>query len=288
MARSEHDLCSYELGNGRVIALGYYNDELRIRLKELTKRADGTYMQKDFKACSLKGDQWNLIMSSRAEISARVDVLKGLAQNGETQTWPLGEGKYVDVYKFGKHSTTLVDVRQFYTGDGQRKPTRYGIALKVKEWKELCGLCDAVGKKMVELTDGGLIERLLIDIMTRYIIVRITVVAQQNCHGCSIEHGSQNQHMVGGCLSDWVDIVDLYFDELFNSMPRDLITSTLMEVVRGLNLPTVSNAEELYKKQRRTTGKEKLRYSVTDGAVGDEIWNAKVEAVLEMRMTDNY
>jgi hypothetical protein len=285
--KGEHDLFSFELGNARVIAVGYYNDEVRIRVKELTSGEDGKYVQKQFKACSLNLFQWNMIINARDEITAQVDFLRGQPHNRETKTWPLDDGKYLDVYNFGKFSTTLVDFRHFFTGDGQRKPTRYGIALKAKEWKELCNVCDAVGKKMVEVTDPELPEKLIVDIMVRYIILRLPTLAQEKCHGCSIAHGSQKQHMSGGCMSEWPEIAELYFDELFNDMPRDMIISVLMEVVRKMNLPAVAKAGELYQKQRRAVTKEKIRCLVAEGALGNDIWNNKMEAVLLLRVAGN-
>jgi hypothetical protein len=287
-ARGETDLWCFELGNARVLTLGYHDNELRVRIKELCMKANGTFGQKEFKGTSLTLTQWRALVSAKEDISEHVNLLKTTKlKNAEAKTWPLGESKFVDTYNFGRYQTTLVDLRYYFTERSQRKPTRYGLALKVKEWEILCSINDLVCERIEKLLEKTFSEKLIRDIVTRYIILRIPQIAHERCHGCQIVHGSQKQHMLGGCLSEWEDVTSLYFDEIYNLIPRELIISVFCEVLVKLKIPADHNTENICKSLDQEAVKEHIRQTVTVGLGEDHFWSEKMEAVMLLRLTTN-
>lgn len=112
----------------------------------------------------------------------------------------------------------LVDFRVYYTRSHPIQPTRWGISLKYPEWQKLHDLIKKEDlRKIVNQAFGGKVRDL------------IETKASKDCYGCSVTHPSQKQHMERGCLSEWEDKWEAYFEESFHNVSREEIIEDLVK-----------------------------------------------------------
>lgn len=71
--------------------------------------------------------------------------------SGVSNKIELGNKKFVDVREFKGH--VLVDLREYYEKDGEMRPGKKGISLKVEEWEALKTNMDKISAKVEELVD---------------------------------------------------------------------------------------------------------------------------------------
>jgi hypothetical protein len=281
---SKLDLRLFELGNHRFLSLGYYKDEIRIRIKQMLQLEDGIFTQDAFKATSLTYDQWTAMREKMDEITDQINFVKRNPQNRDQRTWTLGDKKFVDVYNFGKYDTPFVDLRHYYMSgaESERKPTRYGIALKATEWNALSRIAGHIDDVIKSLTDPRMKARLATDIISKYVATRIAEHAQIQCYGCSVSHPSQVQHMSGGgCLSPWNEVVDTFFDEIFNDLSDQKLTSIAAEIIRKMNVPALGDWNAVFSALRAEAVKESIRCAIgSETFEPDELWKEALDELV--------
>jgi len=78
-----------------------------------------------FRLCVDEVDKSVTALGSKEAVNTRIHV---------------GGGYYVSVTS----GFQCVDMRRFYLRDGKLKPTREGVALRLSEWTDLCGLMQTI------------------------------------------------------------------------------------------------------------------------------------------------
>ena len=63
------------------------------------------------------------------------------------------------------------------------------------------------------------------------LIDRIYELARENCQGCKIQHGTQNQHL-GGCISHLPEIAPIYMESALKDCNIDLPLQDALELIK--------------------------------------------------------
>ena len=178
----------------------------------ITYDGDALSLQKGKRSVPFTLSHWNKLMRHIPEIQENLDQCKNIQL-------PLED----DLYVMTREITDLMYVG-FHTCVGQEMPDT-GINLTMEEWTDLLVVMESITEEVNEshlkppqfhLYD--LIHLTYIYILERDIIAR----AHSNCFGCENDSPGQRDHMSNGCLSEWNDMVHLYFTEAVTSFSRPL------------------------------------------------------------------
>lgn len=88
----------------------------------------------------------NKVVKTSASDSKKAKLSHGDVEETADGKICLGKMKHVDVRKF--KGQLYVDIREYYLADGDLKPGKKGISLKVDEWNKLKSIIDHIDEKV--------------------------------------------------------------------------------------------------------------------------------------------
>jgi hypothetical protein len=136
------DLGRAELGNERYAVVSVYDGSVRVHIRQYAGTGYPTKM-----GVSLSLDAWRTLTRNMAELSALIaetteSMEDGQCKDVKTFKVPLGDSVYLTYAS----DYRCVNVRRYFIPDGESVPvpTRWGLALKLIEWRALCEAVDFV------------------------------------------------------------------------------------------------------------------------------------------------
>lgn len=197
-----------DLSENITLTTGVYQGEKRIRMRNVNHAE---------KNISFSRPEWVFLMSLLEEINSFLLSLD--KTKTADKTWDIlrdaGGNKRVTAKKF-ESGAVIVDFRIFNFHISPELPTKFGIAITIKEWEQFFTQSHKIDDEL-----GN--HKQMRDSFKHVLKERILAKAKEHCHGCMTDHPSQKQHMVLGCLSPWEDQRDAFIEECFYTIPPDCV-----------------------------------------------------------------
>ena len=97
----------------------------------------------------------------------------------------------------------------------------------------------------------------IVTLLTTFLIAKaIRAKMAENCNGCKIDHPSQLQHMSDGCLSEWDESVERYFDAV--ALTKECVMEACEKILRYL--PYTADEVEVKELQKEAA----IQYQIPD------------------------
>lgn len=214
-----------DLSDNITLTTGVYQGEKRIRMR---------YVNHAEKNISFFRPEWVFLMGLLEDINTFLLSLD--KTKTADKTWDIlrgaGGNKRVTVKKF-ESGAVIVDFRIFNCHISPELPTKFGIAITIKEWEQFF-------TQSLKIDDELGNHKQMRHFFKRVLKERILAKAKVHCHGCMTNHPSHKLHIVLGCLSAGEDQRDAFVEDcltLFLPMtPLSAIpTNLLMLTTQGKN-----------------------------------------------------
>lgn len=139
---------SFDLGNNRYLCVSEYQGEKRVHIREYDVIGEKSYPTK--KGVVFTAGRWAKFRNFMDEISQHVEALRN--EEPVDYKMHLGGGIYVVV----KSGYMCVNVRKYWMpkGELQEIPSKFGLALRLKEWDQLVKSFWKIEKFWPELQDA--------------------------------------------------------------------------------------------------------------------------------------
>lgn len=169
------------------------------------------------KNISFSRPEWTFLMGLLDQINC---FLLSLAKSKTTEkSWDIlrdsGGNKRVTA-KIFESGAVIVDFRIFNFHISLELPTKFGIAITIKEREQFFSQSHKIDDEL-----GN--HKQMRDSFKHVLKERILAKAKEHCHGCMTDHPSHKQHMLLGCLSPWEEQRDAFVEECFYTIPPDRV-----------------------------------------------------------------
>jgi Transcriptional Coactivator p15 (PC4) len=136
------DLGRAELGNNRYAVVNVYDGSVRIHIRQYAEKGYPTKT-----GVSLSVDAWNNLTSHMTQVSAMIAEATESLENARSKDVKKYKTALGDsIYLTYASDYMCVNVRRYFVPEGETAavPTRWGIALKLLEWRALCEAVDFI------------------------------------------------------------------------------------------------------------------------------------------------
>lgn len=142
---------------------------------------------------------------------------------------------------------------------------RFKVLRSTKQWPQDKSRFTIERREVPAPSTDTLVECAYVGLMENV----IAKLAQAGCHGCSIDHPSQKQHMVQGCLAEMCELWDVYSSVAERSVNVDQVhyVASMLACSLELDEPTLEQVNDKVDKLRGILSSE--RPTPADQAFGD-------------------
>ena len=131
----------FYLDNDRFATVGFFNNELRVNIRQYEKsKYDTSKLFPTKTGISLLASEWQ-------ELVTHSEVICEELRKNILAEYHIGNEKYATISRYGDKGFVTISIRQHYTfDDGVRRPTKKGINLKKKEWNALVDIIELINE----------------------------------------------------------------------------------------------------------------------------------------------